>query len=78
MNNDQPNAKGYTMTQCQAGGRARAKTARRHPAYGIFLPNVMLFEDILFPTCYQHGKEGGRARASKAKRDQAGRFVKEH
>lgn len=72
---DQPNAKGYTITQCQNGGRARAATAKRHPSYGIFLPDVMLF-DNLYPSGYEHGKAGGRARASKAKRDNKGRFTK--
>lgn len=76
---DQPNKAGYTLTQCHLGGKARAATARRHPAYGIFLPNVPLFEDDnLFPTCYQHGREGGKARAMKAHRDSNGRFVKEN
>lgn len=75
MNPDQPNAKGYTMTQCQNGGRVRAATAKRHPSYGIFLPNVMLF-DNLYPSTYQHGREGGKARAIKARRDCKGRFIK--
>jgi hypothetical protein len=72
---EQPNAKGYTPTQCYLGGIARAKTAKRHPAYGIFLPDVLLF-DNLFPSTYQHGKAGGKARTIKALRDKNGRFVK--
>jgi hypothetical protein len=76
MDNDQPNKAGYTLTQCYIGGKARAATARRHPAYGIFLPNVMLFEDILFPTCYRHGQAGGQARIKAASRDNKGRFIR--
>jgi len=71
-----PNAKGYTLTQCHLGGVARAKTAGRHPAYGIFLPNVMLW-DNLYPSTYQHGIAGGKARAIKATRDTRGRFTKD-
>lgn len=75
MNQDQPNAKGYTLTQCSAGGKARARTAKRHPLYGIFLPNVMVW-DILCPSTYQHGRAGGKARAQQAKRIN-GKFTKE-
>lgn len=75
--NDAVNAKGYTKTQCRAGGKARYKTARIHPVYKIFLPNVPLFEDEdLFPSTYEHGRAGGQARASKALRDSKGRFIK--
>lgn len=76
--NEQPNAKGYTLTQCQAGGRARARTAKRHPFYGIFLPDVDLWNgQVLCPSTYQHGKAGGKARAMKAKRIN-GKFAKEN
>jgi hypothetical protein len=75
MLDDMPNAKGYTLTQCHNGGKKRAATAKRHPAYGIFLPDVLLF-DNLFPSTYQHGKAGGKARTIKALRDKNGRFVK--
>lgn len=68
--------KQYTDEQRKAGGRARARTAKRHPAYGIFLPNVMLFDDVLFPDCYHHGQAGGQARAIKALRDNKGKFTK--
>lgn len=64
----------YTPTQRRNGGLKRAMTARRHPAYGIFLPNTDL-TDNLFPTCYRHGVEGGRVRAQTAERD-GGKFVK--
>lgn len=74
---DEPNAKGYTMTQCYLGGIARAKTAKRHPVYKIFLPDVMLFDE-LFPSTYEHGKAGGKARVQQAKRDSNGRFIKAH
>jgi hypothetical protein len=74
---EKQNARGYTLTQCHIGGKRRAATARRHPAYGIFLPNVPIFEDDnLFPTCYQHGRDGGKARALKALRDSKGKFIK--
>lgn len=73
--NEQPNAKGYTLTQCHLGGVARARTAKRHPVYKIFLPDVMLW-DNLFPSTYQHGVAGGKARSIKAKRDNRGRFIK--
>ena len=75
MYDDPVNSKGYTVTQCQAGGRARARSAKRHPAYGIFLPDTMLF-DNLYPSTYQHGKAGGQARAIKAARDDKGRYIK--
>lgn len=65
----------YTKTQCQHGGIARSKTAKRHPVYKIFLPDNML-TDNLFPSTYQHGKAGGYARAQQAKRDSHGRFTK--
>jgi hypothetical protein len=74
---EHPNKAGYTVTQCQAGGRARYKTARIHPVYKIFLPNVPLFEDDnLFPSCYRHGQAGGQARIKAATRDNKGRFTK--
>ena len=72
---ESPNAKGYTSTQCHNGGIARAKTAKRHPVYKIFLPDAMLF-DNLFPSTYEHGRAGGKARAIKATRDSKGRFIK--
>ena len=70
------NAKGYTLTQCHLGGMARSKTAKRHPVYKIFLPDVLLF-DSLFPSTYEHGKAGGRARVIKAKRNKKGQFAKD-
>lgn len=74
MNDEPKNTKGYTKTQCQNGGRVRAMTAKRHPAYGIFLPDNMPF-DNLFPSTYRHGVAGGKARAEKANRIN-GRFAK--
>lgn len=65
----------YTPTQRRNGGLKRAMTARRHPAYGIFLPNQDV-TDNLFPTCYRHGVEGGKARARTGAREN-GRYVKE-
>lgn len=62
-------------TRCQNGGRVRAKTAKRHPAYGIFLPDVMLW-DNLFPSTYQHGRAGGLKRAQTGKKIN-GKYVKE-
>ena len=75
---EQPNAKGYTISQCKAGGRARYRTARIHPVYKILLPNAPLFDDEnLFPSCYHHGVAGGKARAIKAKRNKKGQFTKD-
>lgn len=74
MPDEQINARGYTRTQCQNGGRARAKTAKRHPVYKIFLPDVLLWDD-LFPSTYEHGKAGGKARAG-SPRDSKGRYIK--
>jgi hypothetical protein len=61
--------------RCHVGGVIRAKTAKRHPVYKIFLPDVMLWDE-LFPSTYEHGKAGGQARAIKATRDSKGRFAK--
>lgn len=58
----------YTAQQCVNGGRKRASTAKRHPAYGIFLPNVELFDNP-FPTTYRHGQAGGRALVEKYGRE---------
>ena len=43
--------------------------------YKIFLPDVMLFDE-LYPSTYEHGKAGGKVRVIKAKRDNKGRFTK--
>jgi hypothetical protein len=32
--------------------------------------------DELFPSTYEHGRAGGKARAIKAKRNNKGRFIK--
>jgi hypothetical protein len=61
--------------RCHNGGKVRSATAKRHPAYGIFLPDVMLW-DNLFPSTYNHGVAGGKARMIKATRDNKGRFIK--
>lgn len=74
--NEQPNAKGYTRTQCRNGGLARARNGRKHPTYKIYLPEVDLFEgEIMFPSTYIHGQAGGRANASSCVRDN-GRFAR--
>lgn len=58
----------YTTQQCVIGGRKRAATAKRHPAYGIFLPDVEIL-DIMYPTTYKHGQAGGRALVEKYGRE---------
>lgn len=64
----------YTHSQRINGGKKRAATAKRHPIYGIFLPNVE-FLDILCPADYIHGRAGGLKRSQTAKRSN-GRFTK--
>ena len=56
----------YTHEQSVAGGKSRARSAKRHFLYGFFLPNDVNTVSNL-PSDYVHGRAGGLARAKQMK-----------